>query len=698
MSKFYGKFIIKGVYLYVLFNKSIKKEKIMKNKIKDILNKIFSNKIVIWVLIGIGLTFFCDILNQRSFIEAFVRVFTKPLNFIFNSLIVMCTISLAGLFKKRKFAMILLCLPWVALSVGNFIVQCFRNTPVSFNDFTVLFSVFSVFNNYLGIFEIILIIVAISAIIAGLIILYRKEKVVNRLIKYSLFTFAIAISSIFIFRVPFIKIGSISNDYSNLTIAYEEYGLPYCFMVSVLDRGVDKPDDYNNKEVDEALAKIDELMKNKKYQLPSKITVDSDTKPNVIFLQLESFMDANNLINLNYTENPNPCFTYLKENYPSGTLTVPSFGAGTANVEFEIMTGLNLNYFGAGEYPYVSVMQDQTTETIGFLLKNKGYYNTIIHNNRASFYDRDVVFPNMGYDRYVSSEFMIDLEYTPVGWFKDKCLTYEIFKALENSKESDFIYTISVQPHGKYLTDLEGLDNISIYANSDNEEIDQETLNQFTYYVNQVKEVDIFLSELITKINNFNEPTMLVLYGDHLPNLDIENEDLITQDIYKSEYVIYTNYEYNLEDKDLYTYQLSSYILESIGCNDGIINQLHQTRDNNEEYYEMMNLLEYDIFEDEKHLWDGKNPYIKPEMLFGYNDTVITSVNNNSGTIIIKGENFTFSSKVYINNRKQDTTYVDKNTLLIHINEPKKDLTICVKQVYNNVVYTKSNEFILEKE
>ena len=41
---------------------------------------------------------------------------------------------------------------------------------------------------------------------------------------------------------------------------------------------------------------------------------------------------------------------------------------------------------------------------------------------------------------------------------------------------------------------------------------------------------------------------------------------------------------------------------------------------------------------------------------------------------------------------------IDKNTLLIHINEPKKDLTICVKQVYNNVVYTKSNEFILEKE
>lgn len=670
----------------------------MKQKIVDTLKKIFTNKIVIWVLIALALTFFCDILNQRSITQAFIRLFTKPLNFIFNSLIIMSTISLAGLFKKRKFAMTLCCLPWVVLAIGNFIVQCFRNTPVSFNDFTVLFAVFSVFNNYLGVFEIILIIVAIASVIAGLIFLYRKEIVTNRIITKSVITLLIVLSTLFIFKTPLIKVKAISDDYSNLTEAYHEYGLPYCFVMSVVDRGVDKPDEYDNKEVIEAINIIEELYKNNNYTLPSDITVDSNTKPNVIFLQLESFMDVNNLIDLYYTEDPNPCFTYLKENYPSGTLIVPSFGAGTANVEFEIMTGLNLNYFGAGEYPYVSVMQDQTTETIGFLLKNEGYYNTIIHNNRASFYDRDVVFPNMGYDRYVSSEFMIDLEYTPVGWFKDKCLTYEIFKALKSSEGSDFIYSISVQPHGKYLTELEGLDNINIYANSDNEDIDQDTLNQFTYYINQIKEVDMFLEQLITEINNFNEPTMLVLYGDHLPNLDIENEDLSTNDIYKSEYVIYTNYEFNLENKDLYTYQLSSHILQSIGCNEGIINKLHQTRDNNDNYYEMMNLLEYDMFEDEKHLWGGNNPYIKTDMLFGYNDTVITNVNNNSGTIIIKGENFTLSSKVYVNGKKQDTTYVDKNTLLIHISEPKKDLTICVKQVYNNIIYTKSNEYILEKE
>lgn len=670
----------------------------MKQKIVDTLKKIFTNKIVIWVLIALALTFFCDILNQRSITQAFIRLFTKPLNFIFNSLIIMSTISLAGLFKKRKFAMTLCCLPWVVLAIGNFIVQCFRNTPVSFNDFTVLFAVFSVFNNYLGVFEIILIIVAIASVIAGLIFLYRKEIVTNRIITKSVITLLIVLSTLFIFKTPLIKVKAISDDYSNLTEAYHEYGLPYCFVMSVVDRGVDKPDEYDNKEVIEAINIIEELYKNNNYTLPSDITVDSNTKPNVIFLQLESFMDVNNLIDLYYTEDPNPCFTYLKENYPSGTLIVPSFGAGTANVEFEIMTGLNLNYFGAGEYPYVSVMQEQTTETIGFLLKNEGYYNTIIHNNRASFYDRDVVFPNMGYDRYVSSEFMIDLEYTPVGWFKDKCLTYEIFKALKSSEGSDFIYSISVQPHGKYLTELEGLDNINIYANSDNEDIDQDTLNQFTYYINQIKEVDMFLEQLITEINNFNEPTMLVLYGDHLPNLDIENEDLSTNDIYKSEYVIYTNYEFNLENKDLYTYQLSSHILQSIGCNEGIINKLHQTRDNNDNYYEMMNLLEYDMFEDEKHLWGGNNPYIKTDMLFGYNDTVITNVNNNSGTIIIKGENFTLSSKVYVNGKKQDTTYVDKNTLLIHISEPKKDLTICVKQVYNNIIYTKSNEYILEKE
>ena len=93
-------------------------------------------------------------------------------------------------------------------------------------------------------------------------------------------------------------------------------------------------------------------------------------------------------------------------------------------------------------------------------------------------------------------------------------------------------------------------------------------------------------NKLINEINNYDEPTMLVIYGDHLPSLELENEDLKHNDIYKSEYVIYTNYDLQLEDKDLYSYQLSSHVLQTINCDSGIINQIHQTRDiNNINYF-----------------------------------------------------------------------------------------------------------------
>lgn len=665
----------------------------MKERIKNIKDKMLSNYVVRMIIIAFCITLFCDILNQRSLFKAFIHFFNKPLNFLFNMLLILITISLSGIFKKQKFALTLLAFPWGGLAIANFILQCYRNTPLSFVDFLLIPSVATVFNSYLTIFHYMLIALAVGLLVFGFITLYKKEKPKERIIKPATFCSILALLTVLLVRVPFIKIDAISNNYSNLTKAYQDYGLPYCFVVSVVDRGVHDPEKYDKEEVTNSVNIIEDIMSNLKSAPASKYTVDSEEQPNVIFLQLESFMDANNLINLNYTTNPNPYFSYLKENYPSGYLTVPSFGAGTANVEFEIMTGLNLDNFGAGEYPYKTVMLEQPTETIAYTLGNKGYYSTVIHNNRASFYDRDDVFPNMGYDRFVSSEFMIDLDVTPVGWFKDNRLSYEIIKALKATEETDFIYTISVQPHGKYLTDLTDL-NIYTEVASTNKDMSEDLINQYTYYINQIYEVDCFLKNLVEQINNYDEPTMLVVYGDHLPFFDITNEDVLSNDLYKSEYVIYTNYDMKLEDKDLYSYQLSSYILQNIGCNDGVINRLHQTREYNESYENSLLLLTYDIFSKSKYLWNNSNPYTTKEMELGYNDVIIYDVVNNNGKLTIIGENFNDSSKVYIGKYKQDTKCISSKILYIDIDDLNADIEITVKQMYKNKAYSQSNTYI----
>ena len=80
-------------------------------------------------------------------------------------------------------------------------------------------------------------------------------------------------------------------------------------------------------------------------------------KPNIILIQLESFFDSAEAEFFTTSKDPIPTFHSLMKNYSSGYFKVPSVGAGTANTEFEVLTGMNLRYFGPGEYPYKTLLK-----------------------------------------------------------------------------------------------------------------------------------------------------------------------------------------------------------------------------------------------------------------------------------------------------------------------------------------------------
>ena len=185
--------------------------------------------------------------------------------------------------------------------------------------------------------------------------------------------------------------------------------------------GITKPIDYSQEKIEKIMDGVNQPFKSEKENKEVK-------KPNIIFLQLESFFDINYVKNYVYNENPIPYFTQLKEEYSSGFLTVPAFGAGTANTEFEIMTGMKLSFFSPGEYPYKTILKKHTCESVPYNLASIGYSTHVVHNNVASFYGRSKVFTNLGYDSFTSSENMNITEMTPNGWAKDKILTQNIWK------------------------------------------------------------------------------------------------------------------------------------------------------------------------------------------------------------------------------------------------------------------------------
>ena len=117
-------------------------------------------------------------------------------------------------------------------------------------------------------------------------------------------------------------------------------------------------------------------------------------------------MDPTEITFVNLSKDPVPNFRSLSENFTSGYLTVPVVGAGTANSEFEVLTGMNLRFFGTGEYPYKTILKQTNCESIASDLSEIGYGTHVVHNNGGNFYSRANAFSQFGFDTFTSKELM----------------------------------------------------------------------------------------------------------------------------------------------------------------------------------------------------------------------------------------------------------------------------------------------------
>ena len=644
----------------------------MKQKTKEKLKSIRSYMINNY-LISVLLILVIEVLARHSLTDGIRFVWDHPFLTLLSAAILTAFYALALLVPKRNFVWLCITVVIVGLAVTNSILLCFRITPLAATDIALLTSVFEIMGVYLKVWQIILLVLLVLVVIAGLIYLGIRMK---KQVYHPLLAVCNAVISI-LAVVLMIHIGDargwLQTEFANLPDAYADNGFVYCFTRSLFDRGISKPDTYDEDTVDNIL----EDMKKQK-------TNEVEEKPNIIFIQLESFMDLKRMQGVTYSEEPTPVYSSLRKTCPGGFLKVPSVGAGTANTEFEILTGMTLDYFGAGEYPYKTILQDETCESMAYNLRELGYRTGVLHNNTGSFYSRNKVLANLGFDYFVSSEYMENLSYNPIGWAKDKVLTGQIQHILKATSEPDLIYTITVQDHGKYPTEL--LENPHIKVSGFAPE-DEERQNAFTYYVNQCHETDAFLGSLIATLNAFEEPVVLVLYGDHLPNLDITEEELASGNLFQTEYVIWSNkkmledYELSKKNENLYAYQLSAHVLKLLGMNNGLLTKFHQMYHNYDNYKLNLKILQYDMLYGKKEVYDGLSPYEPTDLQMGFDPIRITDVSSVGGSVYVMGKNFTESSFVFIDGKKQDTVFLNENTLMVSDKELEGGEEVYVAQL-----------------
>lgn len=646
---------------------------------KTFFERYLHNSIALCVVLAVTINFIIEAVSRGSIFACLDYMTGSPMTFFYNTCMIFFTFSIAYLVKRRIFVYVMVSLFWLTTGITNGIILNYRITPFTVTDLTLLSSVMSIIPNYLNTVQIVLVAVAGVILILALVLVFLFMPKHKQKINYKKSIAGVLILTLSMVGLTNLAISQnwVSTYFGNLNYAYRDYGFPYCFMNTWLNTGISAPANYSSDEI-LGIFTEEEL---KELTIIPVTNEEKERKPNVVFLQMESFFDPTLMENLRFSADPIPNFRNLKNEYSSGFLTVPSIGAGTANTEFEVMSGMRVRFFGPGEYPYKSVLKDKTCETVAYDLKRRGYGTHAIHNHRGAFYGRNKVFANLGFDTFTSLEYMNSVSKTPKNWAKDGVLIEEILGALNSTKSEDLIYTISVQGHGQYPA-KKVIKNPAVTISGITVESEA---NAFEYYIQQVYEMDEFIGELTKALKELDEPTVLVVYGDHLPGLPISDADLVNKNVYETEYVIWDNVGLEKQDKDLYAYQLAAEVLGQIGIHDGVLTKYHQEHKDESSYLTNLKALQYDMLYGKEYIFGETNPFEPTDMKMGVREIKVERVVEIGKEYYIKGQNFTPFSKISLDGEVLDTIFLGPTVLgLLEEVNPKDVSKMKVSQVEKN--------------
>lgn len=638
---------------------------------------------ILWSLI---LNFTIEVISRHSFGEAWEYMTGSPLTFLYNTYLIFITFLLVYLVRRRVFARIVVSVIWLILGIANGYLLSVRVTPFNAQDLNVLGDAMTLVDQYFSGIQGILLIVGIVALLVWLISMWRRggqyEGKMHRVIV--LVVVAVAFGTVSFVTEGAINSRLVSNYFGNIAFAYEDYGFPYCFSTSLFSTGITQPAGYTKDAMNE-ISEDGKIL---------EVQTDRSTMPNIIFIQLESFFDPYEVEFLSMSKDPIPNFRKLMKKYSSGYFKAPSVGAGTANTEFEVLTGMNMRYFGPGEYPYKTIVKYQAIESAATALGKFGYSAHALHNNGGNFYSRADVFDNMGFESYTSKEFMNVLQKTENGWAKDYILTPHILNAMDSTKEQDFVFCITVQGHGSYPEE-KVIENPEITVTGAESEGKN---NAWEYYVNQLYQTDQFIGDLLKELKARKEPTVLVLYGDHLPTMGLEVDDLKSRYLYNTNYVIWDNIGLKKKDMNLAGYQIMAEVFERLDLHAGTIFNYHQERRQTKNYLSDLELLQYDMLYGKQYVYQMAEESMveEPHMQMGISDVYLTGVTcQQDGSFSLYGMNFTQNSRVFINGERVAGKFLNNTRIEIGEGELEDGDTIVINQMGSqNRIFRSSAEYL----
>ncbi len=432
----------------------------------------------------------------------------------------------------------------------------------------------------------------ITASICMLLIYLVNKKTKNirpQKLRFKVLTKLLAAGWLFIvvgtlFGTDFLAGEGYKPDFFNQSRGYHKTGVWLNFCLNLKYLLVSAPEDYDAAEVEGILNSMLE-----KYGVDpegdvslnlltgeNNYTATAGSTPNMIMIMNESWADLETLGDLEVSEDLFPFVDSLKENTVKGTVQIPVFGTGTSNSEYEFLSGDSIAFLPAGCNIYQSYIKDEVP-TLVSELKSLNYAITAYHPYYESSWNRPKVYDLFGFDDFISIEDFIDKDildryietnnaetyiYQLKKRYPDKDILmrrfvsdaydFQMIEEMYENRDPDrnfAVFNVTMQNHGGYAVH---------YSNFD-ETVEATNLSKHyehaERYLSLIKETDKAFEDLVAYFEQVEEPTIIVMFGDHQPSIETAfyqevygtSLDLLTdeqaQARYTTPFVIWANYD-----------------------------------------------------------------------------------------------------------------------------------------------------------
>ena len=468
---------------------------------------------VVYALLPIGTFYLMESYEHNALLE--VRTEAQFFNiFIFELLAWIIYLAVGHM---RAAARILFGIAMV-FGITNHYVMKFRSTPFVPWDIFSVRTATSVAENYDFTPDMRMVIVTLIFIAALILVHFLKKAPKIKLqVRLGALVVSVLVTCLFVNTLQKEDFQTKHYLYPFLfTPAYmtEVNGMAVTFAMNLAYVVVDKPQGYSAKDAQKTL---------ESYEKTEDTKQDTQDLPNIIVIMDEAFSDLAVVGDLQTNEDYMPFMHKMQQgqkNTITGYAQVSVCGGNTANSEFEFLAGDTMAFLPSGSIAYQQYVK-QDTPSLASYLKSLGYATYAQHPYYASGWDRERVYPLLGFEHM---DFIDD--YTNVSYVRkyisDASDMQHIIETYENKEAGKpaFIFNVTMQNHGGYT---------DVYPNFENDIQAQYNSDALNQYLSLIHKTDAALEKLVSYFSKVDEKTVIVFFGDHQPKLNDEFSQLLLE-------------------------------------------------------------------------------------------------------------------------------------------------------------------------